>query len=285
MLERKLLAALTVICGSLGLTGCWGDAARSVEAPRTLKKPAAASEDRNPIEADPAGKRPHRGRRASAYPEGFLTTYHNPEAGILFRYPRNYSLEEGEVQEHSFFLKRQEDLDSEEPGARLVATVLIPEDGYPNTTFEHGSLQLVMEDEGSEKGCRDSAMAAADHRQRGPTIEGIEFWRVEEETEVGGSKVLERNYVGYSRGACYQFLLTVAAENRSEPNEFKRTADTDKILKQLEKIVFSTQINERREIPMEESGDETRSACDHNHQGAPRDQLREKPIGKFCGGE
>src|SRR5258708_33549659 len=87
--------------------------------------------------------------------ESFLSTYHNPEEGISFRYPRNYSLEEGDVQESSFFLKRQNDLNSEQPGATLLATVLIPEDGYPNTTFEHGSLQLVANETATEKDCRE----------------------------------------------------------------------------------------------------------------------------------
>src|SRR5437660_1059992 len=67
-----------------------------------------------------------------------ISTYNNPAYGVSFRYPRNYGLEEGNVQEHSYFLKRQEELSIEQPGATLIATVLIPEDAYPNTTFEHG---------------------------------------------------------------------------------------------------------------------------------------------------
>src|SRR5256714_3967280 len=63
-----------------------------------------------------------------------ISTYNNPGYGVSFRYPRNYTLEEGSVQEHSYFLKRQEELSIEQPGATLVATVLIPEDAYPNTT-------------------------------------------------------------------------------------------------------------------------------------------------------
>jgi len=80
------------------------------------------------------------------------------------------------VRESSFFLKRQEDLDSEQPGAALVATVLIPEDGYPNTTFESGSLQLVTNGAGTEKDCRESTLVGAyGNNSRTMTIQGIVF--------------------------------------------------------------------------------------------------------------
>src|SRR5713226_9850112 len=137
MLRRKLFIVLMV--GSIGLTGCGGEAAQSTQ---TQASSAGAGPHKNISQARPSRKEFAR--------EASLSTYHNPAEGISFRYPRNYSLEEGDVRESSFFLKRQEDLDSEQPGAALVATVLIPEDGYPNTTFEHGSLQLVASGAGTE---------------------------------------------------------------------------------------------------------------------------------------
>src|SRR5256885_1651453 len=38
-----------------------------------------------------------------------LSAYNNPEHGVAFRYPRQYALEEGDVHEHSYFLKRSEE--------------------------------------------------------------------------------------------------------------------------------------------------------------------------------
>jgi hypothetical protein len=260
----KLVIALITIAGSMGFTGCWGDAARSAEAPKAQDRANAANVSLGHRDRDATTKhaRPlHKSTAAVA----FLATYHNPEEGISFAYPRNYSLEEGDLEEHSFFLKRQEELDSEQPGARLVATVLIPEDGYPNTTFVHGSLQLVVNESASETSCR--VLGTGDGVNHAPArkIEGVARWSSEQESVVGGVKLTERTYTGYSRGTCYQFLIRVAAEDAPDPDGFQRAADTGKILRQLEKIISSVEVFDKSGAPPEERSEEVNSACDHNH--------------------
>ncbi len=251
MLRCKLLIVLMLVLGSIGLAGCGGEAARS----QTSSAAARPNTSRNQTAF--ATRPTHPPRREFAR-EASLSTYHNPEAGISFRYPRNYSLEEGDVQESSFFLKRQEDLDSEQSRATLVATVLIPEDGYPNTTFEHGSLQLLADSAGTEKDCRESPFVGA-HRNnpRTMTIQGIVFRWNGQESETAGIKILERAYAGYSQGTCYEFLLTVAAEEAPGSDGFKKPADTIKIMKQLEKIVSSVQFPTKSATPPAESSEES----------------------------
>jgi hypothetical protein len=247
MLGARPFILLMVAVGSMELAGCGGEAARSAQTPRASTNSRQAS-----LAAGHARSFNH-----DAPHEGFLSTYHNPEEGISFRYPRNYSLEEGDVQERSFFLKKQEDLDNEQPGATLLATVLIPEDGYPNTTFEHGSVQLVINEAGTEKGCRDaSVLTSSGSFPRTLTARGIGFRWSEEGSETGGTKVLERAYAGYAHGTCYEFFLTVAAEEAPDPDGFKKPADTAKITKQLEKIVSSAQIFTKRVTPPTENTEE-----------------------------
>jgi hypothetical protein len=241
MLGRALSVVLVVAVGSIELAGCGGEAARSAQANRAQTSSAAADPNKNSGQASLATK-PVRPSRREFGGEAFLSTYHNPEEGISFRYPRNYSLEEGDVQESSFFLKRQEDLDIEQPGATLLATVLIPEDGYPNTTFEHGSLQLVANEAGTEKDCRESTIIGAEgNSPRTMTVQGTAFRWSRRESQTAGTKILERAYTGYSQATCYEFLLTVAVEEAPDPDGFKKPADTTKIMKQLAKIVASTQ--------------------------------------------
>ena len=241
MLRRKLFIVLIVAVGSKELAGCGGEAARSVAAVHAQASSAGAGPNKNPSQASTATPPAHP-RRQEFGREAFLSVYHNPEEGISFHYPRNYSLEEGDVQESSFFLKRQEDLDREQPGATLLATVLIPEDGYPNTTFEHGSLQLVANETGTEEDCRGSALVGTDGNDtRTLTVQGIVFRRSRRESETAGTKILEHAYTGYSQATCYEFLLTVAAEEAPDPDGFRKPADTGKIMKQLEKIVGSAQ--------------------------------------------
>jgi hypothetical protein len=241
MLGRALFIVVVVAVGSIGLAGCGGEAARSAQMARAQTSSAGAGPNKHSSQAAFAA-RPARPSRKEFAREASLSIYHSPEEGISFRYPRNFSLEEGDVQESSFFLKRQEDLDSEQPGATLLATVLIPEDGYPNTTFEHGSLQLVVNETGTEKDCRESGLVGAyGNETRTMMVQGIVFRWSGRESETAGTKILERAYVGYSQTTCYEFLLTVAAEAGPDADGFRKPADTAKIMKQLEKIVASAQ--------------------------------------------
>src|ERR1700719_1638971 len=211
MLDQKFLVALLVAIGSVKLAACSGEAARSAQISPTQRSSMGTSSSKSANEPPFVARNTHVPHK-DAPREAFLSTYNNPEEGISLRYPRNYSLEAGDLEEHSFSLKRQEDLDSEQPGATLVATILIPEDGYPNTAFEHGSVQLVINEGGTETSCRDTSLMSSDAAiSKTATVQGIVFWWSEQESETAGTNVRERAYAGYTRGTCYEFLLTVAA--------------------------------------------------------------------------
>jgi hypothetical protein len=141
--------------------------------------------------------------------------YSDPEYGIAFRYPRDYALEEGDIEERSYFLRRQEEL---EAGSTLLATVLIPEDAYPNTTFEHGSLQVVAN----------------------------------ERSSMAGTQIVERHYAGFAKGRCYEFFAVVAVGETDE-DEAVRQGDVGKVLRQLEKILASVRLDEGESVPEQSS--------------------------------
>jgi len=249
MLQRNLVVVLIAAAEWIGSVGCRGEAAtstRAVPAQAGLRAAVTVNEARQSPGNGTQARRP----RSDAAHQSFLSTYNNPEAGISFRYPRNYSLEEGEVQEHSFFLQRQEELDSEQPGAKLLVTVLIPEDAYPNTTFEHGSLQLTISEVETENGCQEMSFAEMMRDTSSAATErGTVLRWSGQETEIAGTKILERNYAGYSQGTCYQFRLTVAAEGAADPDGFKRNADVMRIMKQLENIVASSHFAAKSPAP------------------------------------
>jgi hypothetical protein len=257
MLVRRFCIALIISLASIKLAACSGEAARSAQLAHTQRSSTTNGSTKNTDETSFVSRNAHHFRKDAPH-ETFLSTYNNPEEGISLRYPRNYSLEEGDIEEHSFFLKRQEDLNSEQPGATLVATILVPEDGYPNTTFEHGSLQMVINESGTAKSCRDTILTGSGAATARTTkVQGVVFWWSEQQSETAGTKLLERGYVGYSHGTCYEFLLTVAADEAPDPDSFKKPADTNKIMKQLEKIVSSAQIFTKSSTPATESNEES----------------------------
>lgn len=237
--KRFITVALTV--GAMTLTGCPGRTDTSVSLAPVIP---SAQTTGTPVPAlSPESGRLHHSVRRLAARDSSLAVYNNPEYGISFRYPRNYALEEGDLEERSYFLKRQDELG---PSATLLATVLIPEDGYPNTTFEHGSLQVVVHELSARESCR--ALVAPESGEAGRsgvrtlTLEGVPFWWSEEKSTTAGMQIVEREYAGFSGGTCYAFFAVVAVGELTDQERAERQADTGKILRQFEKILSSVQL-------------------------------------------
>jgi hypothetical protein len=177
-----------------------------------------------------------------------FTVYRNPDYGVSFRYPRNYALEEGPDSDDATFVQQQQELTGSQPGAILVATVTIPDDAYPNTSFQSGTLEFVVNPEVTPDACRALALSADSGLS--PTagslaIHGIAFdWRLSSSTGAG-TYVENVEYAGYSGGACYEFLIEISASSYVEPDSEERPADIPKILRGLEKIVSSFQVHRK----------------------------------------
>jgi len=181
-----------------------------------------------------------------------FTVYHNPDYGIAFRYPRNYALEEGPQSDADSddpaFLQAQQELAAEQPGATLIATVAIPDDAYPNTSFQSGSLQFVINPQVTPDACRAFALSADSGLS--PTsgsiaIHGIPFdWRLSSSDDAG-AYVENVVYAGYSSETCYEFRIEITASNYVDPDSAVKPADIPKILRALEKIVSSFQVHSK----------------------------------------
>src|SRR6267142_7129659 len=169
---------LLILSSIVWLSGC-----RSSQAnPAPARQAAAKSQT-------PSGPAPKRPPGDSA-----LSTYRNPGYGISFRYPRNYLLEEDFDSEDPSTLNAQQEL---EPGSILVATVTIPPDAYPNTTFRSGRLQLFVNPTVAAEACQAFAAPEDEYFTSGSrSIQGITFnWR-ERDSAAMGTGFLNRDYAG-----------------------------------------------------------------------------------------
>jgi hypothetical protein len=180
-----------------------------------------------------------------------FSVYHNPGYGISFRYPRNYVLLEPAPEQDSVdssdsdFLFTPQSLEAEQPGAILVATVLIPDDAYPNTTFASGHLQFVVNPDATAESCRalvappDSTSPAAPHDL---FLQDIHFeWR-DRGSVAPGIVSAGREYAGFSGGACYEFFLQAVSTPSADSVPATAPADLAKILRPLENSVSSFQL-------------------------------------------
>jgi hypothetical protein len=235
MIRRGWLLAIVVVPASISLVGCPGSDASLAKMPITRLADASGPSATNlPLKA---ARSPHSAKQAVDWSQA---QYTNPEYGLSLRYPRDYALEEGEVDEHSLFLRRQEEL---EPGTKLLATIMIPEDGYPNTAFEHGSLQVLVHEAASQEGCRDlvdpeSGVLDA-RRVHVINSDTATFWWSEEKSSGDGTQIVEREYATFLSGRCYEFYTAIVFGEPSDENASQKQADPPKILRQLEKILLS----------------------------------------------
>jgi hypothetical protein len=241
MFRNGLVLATLVIAGAAVLTGCPGKPSQAVS--ETGLMPIArtgnpASSTDLPLRDETA----HRPNRRSA--NWSVAEYNNPEYGLSFRYPRDYALEEAEVEERSLFLRRQDEL---EPDTKLLATILIPEDGFPNTTFQHGSLQVLVLEGLGQDGCKNlvdpESGALGARRVRLINAESATFWWSEEKSSADDGQIVEREYTTFLSGRCYEFYAAVAVGESTDQEGAEKQADPQKILRQLEKILLSVRIS------------------------------------------
>ncbi len=238
---------LLLLASALAFSGC-----RTSHASPSPSSPSpAAARLANPSAAASSAPSP---ARPSKHPsrDSEFSVYHNPDYGVSFRYPRNYLLQEPEqnepdaVADGSPFLLTQKELDSTQPGAIVVASVLIPDDAYPNTTFAHGHLQFIVNPQATAESCRaavGSLDSGADGASGTITAQGIPFdWRLRHSADAG-SRFVNAEYAGFSKGSCYEFFIEIADAADTEPDSAAKPADISKILRALEKIVLSFQIH------------------------------------------
>ena len=229
MLLRRRTISLLLILSATWLSGCGRTHAKSAPSQPT---PAIAQ-----APAPPAAKHPPR--------DSAFSVYNNPAYGVSFRYPRNYSLDEEPDSEDPSILQAQQELAAQQPGSLLIATVTIPPDAYPNTTFRSGTLRLVINPMVTPETCQSFAIPGTpDPRDStgASTISGIPFsWRQSGDF-VNDLHDSTRVYTGFFHSACYEFYLEVTDSASIVPVPSEKPADATKIMRQLDKIVSSLQI-------------------------------------------
>jgi hypothetical protein len=230
-------ALLMVVFSGAGLAGC---------------SSKAALPTKKGIEPSPAQTAPGRQQERvakSAARESALSTYSNPEYGVAFRHPRNFALAEAGdsdegAAEDSSGARTKEELEHEEPGAKLVATLVVPDDAYPNTTFAGGSVQFAVNRYLAAGSCRQSLLSRlgdSSGRSGSATIQGVEFAWIDNDEGDASTEFFERDYAGFTNGTCYEFFLRVGVAAAGDSQDGTRPPDEKKILGHMEKIVLSLQ--------------------------------------------
>ena len=216
---------LLILSSAVWLSGCRSSQANPA--------PARQSPAKSQTPTAPPAKRPPR--------DSALSTYHNPDYGVSFRYPRNFKLQE---QFDPWAMEPLQRLIGQQPGPILVAAVLIPNDAYPNTTFRGGYLQFVVNPVVESKTCQSFATPInPDTRDSTGTsaINGILIHWWQSGDFANHMDYSTRVYTTFFHGACYEFYLEVTDSVSMVPDPAEKPADSARILRQLEKIIATVQ--------------------------------------------
>ena len=208
--------------------------------------------------------------------------YTDAENGVSFRYPRNFALLDSadedadpdrviswqQAKETGAGVRTSEELGADDPGATLIATIVVPEDAYPNTSFAGGSVQFAVNRYQTAGTCRANLLARlGDAKGASGTVTapGVTFAWIDIDTGDGNTEYAERDYAGFANDACYEFFVRVgvgsamgagtvqnvsttgaageadSSVNGEESANYRRP-DERKIVTRLEKIVGSVQV-------------------------------------------
>lgn len=240
MLESKQAVTIILTLNLLVLSGCRGGHANF--APSRSSTSALSLGNRPGSPSSTPGQTPPIAKRLPR--DSAFSIYNNPGYGVSFRYPRIYALEEV-VEEEGSTLQTQQSLSAEQPSAILLASVEIPDDAYPNTTFAGGHLQFAINPAVTDDTCRSFA-APPDQAGIGiagaTTVQGISFHWGQHGSSAGDTAYENRDYAGFSNGTCYEFFLQVGSTSLADPDGHIAQADIHKIFRALEKIVLSLQV-------------------------------------------
>ena len=283
--EIAFFLAMAALSAGFAVVGCSSKAALRQEKAREL---AAVP---RPTVAGLAKPAEH---LAKATPrDSNFAKYSDPGYGVSFRYPRNFALLESrdgsvagaeddgadsdqaisweQAKETGAGVRTAEELRADDPGAALLATIVVPDDAYPNTSFAGGSVQFALNRYQTAATCRSSLLARmGDVKAPNGTVtaQGVSFAWIDIDAGDGGAEYFERDYAGFANDACYEFFVRVGVKSgtaaggqslqnvsttvspapdpassvTSEESASFRRPDERKILAHLEKIVASLQV-------------------------------------------
>jgi len=239
-----------------------GAGARISAPPAPAVEPAAATTAAMPVEAAKKAVKKHRPT---------IATYVNGTYGVSFSYPRKYSLEAGSKQSEMPL-----DAGFVKPGAVEIASVNMPDSGYPDTDFSSALVNLSVNQGLSREECAQfaetaNASANIDGQADNPSAEtgdasastratpaeeaqqpasvklgSNEFSETEQMKQAGARQSDVKYFHVFRNGACYEFALDIETSRKAD--EDLAQVDRGQVFKQLGKILTTAKIKET-ELP------------------------------------
>jgi hypothetical protein len=242
--RAALFGGVMMITVLLGIYGCSKETSKpaTVSTPAMTAQPAVpdppAAIPSTPSEL-PARKRPVQ-KRAS------LATYANSDYGVSFRYPKSYTLREGDEAHLSWPGSGPVSLNFVKPGGMTLAAVDLPNRSHSNKDLTAAFVNVSVNPNLTSSECAhfaspDRSLPGVDPQLR-VKVGTIEFDEMEDLGEQGKTQADARYYHVFKNGACYEFALGMGTAVNGVADEKSQINSRDTFRK-LENVLSTVKIN------------------------------------------
>src|ERR1700744_2407504 len=234
-----LTLTLAALGGGVAVIGCSSKAA-------SVRQEKARALATSAPRATVAGLAKPSGHYVKAVPrDPAFAKYSDPSYGVTLRYPRNLVLLESsdggadgdrdsdraisweQAKQAGAGVRTGEELAADDAGAVLLATIVVPDDAYPNTSFAGGSVQFAVNRYQTAGTCRSNLLARmGDDKTASGTVtaQGVGFSWIDTDAGDGSTEYYERDYAGFANVACYGFFVRVGVKSTATAHQNLPTA-------------------------------------------------------------
>jgi hypothetical protein len=181
-----------------------------------------------------------------------VSAYKNPAYGVSFRYPKSYSLKEGEEASLQWDGLGPVEMNFVQPGGTTLTAVELPSNLYPGTDFTSGFFNISVNPKLTSTECEQFVIP-----ETGPEAESVTPSKTkvgatefnEMQTSAGGEtrQADAKYYHIFQNGMCYEFTLGLERTAASTVDGIK-PVDRDHVFRKLNWILSTVTI-EPVEVP------------------------------------
>ena len=192
-------------------------------APSPMPSTAASTQEAAPATAAAEKKPAHKTSRQRTL---LASNYTNPLYGVSFRYPKNYSLQEGDKANLEWAALKPVQMNFVQPGGTTLTMVELPNRQYPGTDFASAFFTLSVNTNLTAATCGQFASPDKGHAEASPSPDGTapaapaptaepskvklgaaEFTEVENSGGETAKDADAKYYHVFQNNTCYEFTL------------------------------------------------------------------------------
>jgi hypothetical protein len=240
----SFMAATLIATFTIGTNGCSKSKTTAVSNPApAMTQPAAPAVTPAPTPSPaPVAKVAKKSPRQHK-----LATFKSKDYGLSFRYPKYYTMNEGEETDPTQANVASAAMNFTQPGGVTLSSIELPEKLYPKTDFDSAFFTVNVNPKMTADECNQFAFpekSDLDNLSNGPStvnVAGTDFTEMDDVVSDGTLQANARYYHLYQNNVCYEFALGLqtAAE---ETNKNLKPVNRDRVFDKLQWMLATVKI-------------------------------------------